>query len=409
MRMFFKLSITIIAMGLSCFLSGAQSLTSISGNVIDSETGRAMAAVSVTTGASGVGTVTNQDGKFIIKVPSDADSLIFTYLGYKTRAVRIDKSGNPVKIGMEPQAIPLSGIVVESPENILSAAIENIPVNYPCADETSCCFYRETTQKGSRFIYVAEAVQNLYKTAYSDGIGRDKVDILKGRRLVSPKQSDTLGATIMGGPMTPVFLDIVKNRDFILSKEEMQNYSFALDVPVEIGGRPHIVISFKPKAIDREYPLFFGKYYIDRETLAFSRVEMRLDVSDRRKVSDYILVSKPSGVRFKPLGYEIEVDYSASDVSRLNYLRAEIRFKCDWKRKLFSSPYTVSSEMVVTSRNASDAKPVKKVRSFSRFDSYFDHTEYFKDKSFWGDYNIIAPTERLNDAIDRLVRKNARQ
>lgn len=115
MRMFFKLSITIIAMGLSCFLSGAQSLTSISGKVIDSETGRAMAAVSVTTGASGVGTVTNQDGKFIIKVPSDADSLIFTYLGYKTRAVRIDKSGNPVKIGMEPQAIPLSGIVVESP------------------------------------------------------------------------------------------------------------------------------------------------------------------------------------------------------------------------------------------------------------------------------------------------------
>lgn len=34
----------------------------------------------------------------------------------------------------------------------------------------------------------------------------------------------------------------------------------------------------------------------------------------------------------------------------LNYIRNEIRFKCDWKRRLFSSSYTARSEMVVVER-----------------------------------------------------------
>ncbi|MGM9796255.1 MAG: hypothetical protein ACI3ZY_01500, partial [Parabacteroides sp.] len=37
-----------------------------------------------------------------------------------------------------------------------------------------------------------------------------------------------------------------------------------------------------------------------------------------------------------------------SSKSRTFLSRNEVRFKCDWKRKLFSSNYTVVSEMVVT-------------------------------------------------------------
>jgi hypothetical protein len=112
-------------------------------------------------------------------------------------------------------------------------------------------------------------------------------------------------------------------------------------------------------------------------------------------------------VRFKPYSFEVLVDYqTVGKTTRLSYQRSEIKFKCDWKKKLFSSQYTVTAEMVVTERDTTGSQPVSRHDSFNRFDSYYDHTEYFRDKSFWGDYNIIAPTERLNDAIRRLLRKN---
>ena len=384
----------------------AQSQVSFHGTVRDAGTGKSMAAVSVSTGPNGIGTVTNEDGEFIIKVPAGTRTLIFSHLGYRTRIASVGDPSKSLRVFMNSEPISLDEIVIEPPENILLAAIKLVPVNYPDHPESYRCFYRETTKKGNRFIYVAEAVTNLYKTSYSHDINGDKVGIIKGRRLVSPKQSDTLGAKMVGGPMIPVTLDIAKNRDYILSEEEMQNYSFALLPPTNIDGRPQIVISFKPHLVV-DYPLFFGKYYLDKATLAITRLEMQLDMSDLKKATNFILVKKPNGVRFKPYSFEILVDYqTVGKTTRISYQRSEVKFKCDWKKKLFSSPYTVTAEMVVTERDTTGSHPVSRHDAFKRFDSYYDHTEYFRDKSFWGDYNIIAPTERLNDAIKRLLRKN---
>jgi hypothetical protein len=401
-----KKQITIIIFLLSfLFQEAAIAQTrTISGTVLDSQTGARMGSVSVS--AEGrASTVTNSDGGFIIKVPQDAVSLTFTCLGYKTGTANISETDGPLKIRLVPDLIPLSEIVVESPENIVEAAIRLIPENYPLEDSNLRCFYRETTRKGRRYIYVAEAVTGLYKTPYTVGVGPDYVTIEKGRRLISPKQADTLGAKIQGGPTIAVNLDIVKNSDFILSLEEMKHYSFAMEVPEEIDGRPQLVVSFKPKDI-MPYPLFYGKYYIDKETLSITRCSMSMDISDPAKVRDEILVSKPIGVRFKPVGYDITADYrNVGGTTMLSYISASISFKCEWKRKLFSSPYTVTAETVVTSYGLKE-KPSRRGHSFSRYDSYFDHNEYFRDDTFWGDYNIIAPTESLDKAIDRLLRRS---
>lgn len=398
-------SVLLLAL-LSSFILEAQQVMSIRGSVRDQDNGQRMVAVNVSTGPHGVSTVTNDDGDFIIKVPAGTEQLVFSCLGYKTITVKIEDPAKPLRVRMSLEPIQLSEIVIESPENILSVAIQRVPNNYPDHPELSQCFYRETTQKGNRFIYVAEAVTKLYKTSYSKGVEKDIVEIEKGRRLISPKQSDTLGAKLVGGPMIPVYLDVAKNRNYILSEEEMKNYSFSMQVPEEIDGRPQIVIAFQPHLIVN-YPLFIGKYYIDRETLAITRLEMHLDMSDTQKASSYLLVRKPLGVRFKPYSYEIEVNYKTTDnITRISYQRAEMKFRCDWRRKLFSSPYTVTSEMVVTSREPGIAAPPERSgHTFSRHDSYFDHTEYFVNDSFWGDYNIIAPTDRLNNAIDRLIKR----
>jgi len=88
----------------------------------------------------------------------------------------------------------------------------------------------------------------------------------------------------------------------------------------------------------------------------------------------------------------------------MNYLRNEMRFSCDWRRRLFASTYTAVSEMVVTDRIASgqQAKRPQGRSSFGIRDRFYDRVEYFDDPDFWADYNIIEPTVSLEHAIDRL-------
>lgn len=89
----------------------------------------------------------------------------------------------------------LNEIVVyaHNPRFIVEEAIRKIPVNY--SNKTICLLiYRETVQKGRRYINISEAIIDVYKTSYEDmTTTRDRVQVLKGRRLLSQRASDTLG------------------------------------------------------------------------------------------------------------------------------------------------------------------------------------------------------------------------
>ena len=166
------------------------------------------------------------------------------------------------------------------------------------------------------------------------------------------------------------------------------------------------VIEIRP-AVVLEYPLYKGKLYIDRETLAFTKIELELDMSNTEKATRSILRKKPLGLRFTPHEMSISIDYKTDDgVTRLNYIRNVIRFRCDWKRKLFKSNFTVVSEMVVTDRTeGEDVKPIKVRDTFNRRDNFYDKVIFFNDPNFWGDENIIEPTEDLLDGIEKIKQK----
>ena len=244
----------------------------------------------------------------------------------------------------------------------------------------------------------------MYKTAYDRSTARDRVAIRKGRRLLSPKKGDTLSVKVMGGPMQPIQLDLVKNTDFLLNAEELAYYDFKMEVPEVIAGRTQFVVGISPRAL-LPYPLFFGKLYIDCETKAFTRAELSLDVNDRQKATNFMLVSKPNGVRFRPRELSCLVDYRYEDgVTRISYIRNTFRFNCDWKRRLFATSFTAVCEMAVTDKTSNDVRPIPGRSSFDSHDAFYDRVEYFLDADFWKDYNIIEPTESLDKAIDKLMK-----
>ena len=381
----------------------------VSGSVVDDKTGEALGQVSVSAGR--VSVVTNEDGDFTLKLSEKPEKISISHVGYKTRYLNVTKGQSEnLKVRLRPATIQLREIVVvnEDPRELVETAISKIPENYSMVPEMLKGFYRETAMKRKHYIYVAEGVEDMYKTPYDRSINRDRVAIVKGRRLLSQKSSDTLGIKVMGGPVQAVLMDLVKNRDFLLNKEEMDAYRFTMGVPEYINDRQQYVVYMEPSWIT-EYALYHGKIYIDCERLAFTRIELELDMSDKEKATKTMLVKKPLGVKFKPRELTSVVDYRYDDgVTRISYLKNTFRFNCDWKKRLFATSFTATCEMVVTDSSSSDIHPIGSRSSFDSRDSYYDKVEYFLDPDYWSSYNIIEPSESLDKAIQKLVSKYRR-
>ena len=378
----------------------------ISGIVKDKSDKHTLSYANVSIAGGTESTVTNADGEFTFKVkePVGNTMLKVSHLGYANALIRLKEGDSGLStVWLTPSTLMLNEVVVSgrNPRELIEEAIRKIPTNYSTEADQLTGFYRETSRKRRRYINIAEAVIDLRKTPYTQDANHDRVRILKGRRLLSPKVSDTLAVKLLGGPNASIYLDVVKNPDLLLSPEVLPYYNFHFEEPTAIDKRPQYVVSFTPNS-SLPYALYYGKFYIDKERLSFTRAEFFLDMSDRYKATQAILRSKPFGLRFKPEEVAYQVNYTDHNgKTYLSYVRNEIRFKCDWRRRLFSTNYAVVSEMVVTDIEPSTTNiPLRE--AFGKDQILSDDASLFFDKDFWGNYNIVKPDESLEKAVEKL-------
>lgn len=384
----------------------------VSGVVKDKQNRKTLEYVNVSIPGSSVGTVTNADGEFSLKIEDagEVPALEISHIGYRNNKIHLDKAHlSDLKIYLTPHANMLNEIVIyaNNPRFIVEEALRKVPANYSDKNNLLTGFYRETVQKGRRYINISEALIDVFKTPYNDRtVNRDRTEVLKGRRLLSQKSSDTLGVKLAGGPTLSIYLDVVKNEDALLDMETLHYYEFFMEEPVHIDNRLQFVIGFRPRVV-LPYALYYGKLYIDREKLSFTRAEFNLSMDNKAKAVQAILAKKPYGLRFKPQEVSFLVTYKeVNGKTYLNYIRNNIRFKCDWKRKLFSTGYTVLSEMVVTDRDEKNAAPIPNRRAFSQNEAFYDRVDEYWNEDFWGSYNIIEPTESLENAVHKLKKQS---
>lgn len=382
----------------------------VSGVVKDKQNKKRLEYVNISIPGSNSGTITNEEGEFSFKIKdaSHVKAVEVSHIGYYNNKVEVNGNNiSDLTVWMTPYENMLDEIIIHAsdPRLIVEQAIRKIPANYSKKTNMLTGFYRETAQKGKRYINISEAVIDVYKTPYNESADRDRVQIYKGRKLLSQKKSDTLAVKLLGGPNMSIYVDIVKNPDVMLDLECLPYYTFKMEESTNIDNRPQYVISFQPQVI-MPYALYYGKLYIDKERLSFTRAEFNLSMDDRNKATQAILKKKPFGLRFRPLEVAYLVTYKERNgVTYLNYVRNGVRFKCDWKRKLFSTNYTIISEMVVTDGRENNVGGIPFKMAFKESQSLSDKVENFMDEDFWGAYNIIEPTESLDSAVNKLKKQ----
>ncbi|HVN56705.1 MAG TPA: carboxypeptidase-like regulatory domain-containing protein [Bacteroidales bacterium] len=389
-----------------------QDVLTIRGKVIDKDTRAPLVFASVVVKETNVATVTNIDGEFLIKVTDLAASknLEFVFLGYKNKTLPLsDMRDNGYKnvIELESAPIPIQEIVVKPimPDDIVQKMVAEIGKNYATVPNLMTAFYRETIRKNRTYVSIGEALVEIFKAPYSNALRFDGTRIYKGRKNVDTEKVDTLLFKLQGGPVTSLQLDIVKNPEQILTQESMKYYDYKLTGVVEIDGRPNYVVEFLQKP-SVEIPLFMGKLFIDTKTFALAQAEFGFNLSNKEEATSLFIKKKPLGVEVTPDVATYLVKYRMQDTKwYFTYSRAEVKFKVNWKKRLFHTNFTTMSEMAVTDRTDQEVIKFANKDKMKFSDIFLEEVSAFADPQFWGDYNVIEPDQSIESAIHRLARK----
>lgn len=388
-----------------------QQVVIIRGRVTDAETNLPLVFAGIAVQGSNVSTVTNLDGEFTLKISGDETGKIeFSYIGYKNRVMAIDEmktNGQRNVIEMETALIPIKEIIVKPlvPEDIMQQVIERFDENYPAIPNDMTGFYRETIRKNRSYISIGEAVVEVFKAPYQNDIRFDAVRIYKGRKSNDVEKMDTVLFKLQGGPTTTLYLDVVKNPETFLTREALSQYELELSSLVVIDDRTNYVINFYQKP-SISTPLYQGRMFIDIETYAVAQVEFAFNLENKDLAASMFIRKKPLGMQVTPEVTSYMVRYrEVNGKWYFTHSRAEVKFKVDWKKKLFNTNYTTMSELAITDRTEEDVVKFTSKERIKPTDFFTEEVAAFADPDFWGDYNVIEPDQSIEAAIRKLSRK----
>ncbi len=389
-----------------------QDFITIKGKVIDAESRAPLVFATVAVKETNVAIVTNIDGEFTLKIGdlSTSKTLEVSFVGYKNKAIPISElkeNGSKNIIALQSAPIPIKEIVVKplDPESVVAKAIDNIDKNYETVPNLMTAFYRETIKKNRTYVSIGEAVVEIFKAPYDNDMRFDGARIYKGRKGADVEKMDTVLFKLQGGPISVLDLDIVKNKETILTKEAMKDYDYKLSGIIEIDNKPHYVIDFiqKPSV---ENPLFMGSLYIDMNSYAITEAEFGFNLSNKEAAQSIFIRKKPVGMKITPEIATYITKYREQNGKwHFVYSRAEVKFKVNWAKKLFHTYYTTMSEIAVTDRTDQEVIKFAGKDKIKPTDVFSDKVSSFTDKEFWGDYNVIEPDQSIESAIRRLSRK----
>jgi hypothetical protein len=386
-----------------------QDFVTIRGKVVDSENGTPLVFATVAVKESNVAIITNIDGEFTLKItPGTSKNLEISFLGYKNKIVSIDglKEGKNV-IHLEPAPIPIKEVVVKplDPEFIVQTAIDRLSKNYESEPNLMTSFYRETIKKNRTYVSIGEAVVEIFKAPYANDVRFDGARIYKGRKSTDVAKMDTVLFKLQGGPISTLQLDIAKNSESVLTRDAMKYYNYSLGGIIQIDDKPHYVIDFVQKP-DVDEPLFMGSLFIEMESYAITEAEFGFNLSNKELASSIFIRRKPLGMEVTPEIATYRTKYREQNGKwHFEYSRAEVKFKVNWKKKLFNTYYTTMSELAVTDRTDQEVIKFAGKDKIKYNDVFSDKVSAFTDPNYWGDYNVIEPDQSIESAIKKLSRK----
>lgn len=381
------------------------------GEVVDADSGKPLIFADVGILGKTISTVTNSEGEFSLKVPSELANatLRVTHLGYHSRSLPLsDLSSDDNEIELQVSVTELSEVNLSAPGNavnLVKETLRNKSDQYLGELHKMTAFYRETIKRRRRNVSLSEAVVDVYKMPYSSQ-REDVMQLFKARKSTDYSRLDTLVLKLQGGPYNTLLVDIMKYPDYLFTESSMDLYEFSFDRSTRINNQLVYVIDFKQREGLKE-PYYQGKLYIDGEKKVLTRAIYSLNITDKKEASKLFVRKKPRNATVYPTEVAYRVDYRERQGKwYYGYSNVLLEFKVDWDRKLFNSVYSLTCEMAITDAEPATMEQLPKPRDRMKPTVILsDAASGFSDPDFWGAYNIIEPEKSIESAIRKIQRQ----
>jgi hypothetical protein len=379
------------------------------GKVIDSKSKKVLIFASLSVNGTNISTVTNTQGEFLLKVPKKNidQKVTISFLGYTSKVLNLSEFNNKTTIKLETYIEELSEVKIsrKDAKALILEVFRRKRVNYFDEHTTMTAFYRETIKKRRTYVSLSEAVVKINKQPYYSS-KNDILNLFKARKKTDYKRLDTVAFKLKGGPFNSLFIDIVKNTTLFFTEDMVEIYDFTFDTSTKIDNRPIYVVNFKQKP-HLSQPLFYGKLYIDAQSLALTNAKFKLNIENKEKASKHFIVKKPRGAKVYPVEATYQIDYRVkNDKWYYGYSRIQLGFKINWDKKLFNTIYHSTIEMAVTNWEKNVTKKFIKPKNRLRSSVIIsDKASGFADPEFWGEYNIIEPEKPIESAIKKIQKQ----
>lgn len=256
----------------------------LSGRILSQDTKRPVPFASVGLFKRNLGTVTNAEGAFVLKIPSRyaRDTLQISCLGYHPSVWPLSGMVQPeLAVELVPTAITLSDVRVQgralSGEELIRQAVAAIPTNYDTTSVQLTAFFREDVRLANYLIAYNEAVVAIHKAPYGKPQAQDSARIVKGRKRPVDHSALQIHGYLNHGngvrsALSQDFVKLVTHKFNPLNPRNRTHYAFTVLGLTNEGGRSTYVIGIQPAKKGRQ-AYVVGKVFVDVQSMAFTRVE----------------------------------------------------------------------------------------------------------------------------------------
>ncbi|MDP1620781.1 MAG: carboxypeptidase-like regulatory domain-containing protein [Bacteroidales bacterium] len=404
----------------------SQQMISLSGIVLDSLTGNGLPFAQISVQHSTVGTVTNDEGYFILDVPVSMkqDTLLVAFMGYGTMKHLVSGSaGNSIRYSLIPGAMQLAEveIVALSSEEVIRRVVANIPENYGRDSLILTAFIRSQKFVGGKLSEYTEAIIEDLKTGYNLYDRKEEKTksrqsnvplLLKGRVISDTSLVNSIGelgksAGCLGCNFIHDFVEFYHNT--VLDEKMFRNYSFKMEELIKPEGGKIYRIWFDQKKGVKE-TLWRGELIINGADFALLKITQKpsyqaFDYYEKKKYRRPYSIRNISGWYQEMPIMEWTTTYAARNGTYyLNTIRIE-----NWLTFINPSTnqklkYAHKNEVVVTGAT----RDPEKLRHFIGdksigMDQRWDQVVGKGDEHFWAGYNYLPIEEKLRDSLKKLV------
>lgn len=379
----------------SCWAYSNISAQQLNGRIINSVNHNAIPFVNISIKNTYLGTVSDADGKYQLKVPMQyANATVcFSCIGYDSREVSVSQLLKNGDIVLTPADVQLGEVTImpdSTLRSFLRKAYEKIPENYPFYPTQYEAFYREGLQNNKRqYIRLVEAITKANKSSYKNAQS-GTVQLIESRKYIDADSGQTFPISFYGGPHFIHELDCVKERYSFIKPHK--DYEYTYEGLTKYNDEQVHQISFQPKAGSKKS--FKGTMFIHVSTLSYLRFDLQLtDQGLERRFDSPIKTSY--GLR--SLSKTYVVNYQLRDsvcFLKSIFENEQIETKTG---NIFYSPL----EMVITKSKTSNVAAIPyNCQIQLAYVPDREATDYFQ--SDWKDYNTLAQIE----VVDTLTTKH---